>query len=156
MKPNTASKRFTVIIITLTVLMTIFIFVHSMLPADLSSRESGFFGNLIAGLFRIFGFSRAQGEHILRKLAHFSEFTVLGGLLTSCAYCFNRVRPWEFLFRILFGGLLTAVTDETIQLFSAGRAGMIADVWIDFSGVVFGTMIMLLFYRIIRSVKNIR
>ena len=55
---------------------------------------------------------------------------------------------------MLGAGLLTAVIDETIQLFVEGRAGMIADVWIDFGGVVTGTLIMLGFYAVVRSRKK--
>ena len=36
----------------------------------------------------------------------------------------------------MLGGLLTALTDETIQLFVPGRSGQVTDIWIDFSGVM--------------------
>ena len=35
-------------------------------------------------------------------------------------------------------GLLTALTDETIQRFYAGRGSSVTDVWIDFAGVLCG------------------
>ena len=38
----------------------------------------------------------------------------------------------------LFAAMLAAVTDETIQLFSAGRSGQITDVWLDFAGAALG------------------
>lgn len=37
-----------------------------------------------------------------------------------------------------FAGLMTALTDETIQLFSAGRSSQVTDVWIDFAGCLAG------------------
>ncbi len=40
----------------------------------------------------------------------------------------------------MLGGLLTALTDETIQLFVPGRSGQVTDVWIDFSGVLTGLL----------------
>ena len=39
---------------------------------------------------------------------------------------------------LLFLCLLTALTDETIQLFVPGRSGELRDVWIDFAGGVLG------------------
>lgn len=52
-------------------------------------------------------------------------------------------------------GLLTAVIDETIQLNVPGRAGMITDVWLDFSGVLTGAVLMLVAFVIyIRIRKN--
>lgn len=41
--------------------------------------------------------------------------------------------------------MLTALTDETIQLFYDGRGSLVTDVWIDFSGVVMGMICGLLF-----------
>lgn len=35
-------------------------------------------------------------------------------------------------------GVLTALCDETIQLFAAGRSGRIQDVWLDIAGVSAG------------------
>ena len=37
-------------------------------------------------------------------------------------------------------GVLTALCDETIQLFYAGRGSRVTDVWIDFAGVVTGIL----------------
>ena len=44
-------------------------------------------------------------------------------------------------------GLLAAMTDESIQLLSPGRASMVTDVWIDFAGVVTGITIYRLLSR---------
>ena len=43
-----------------------------------------------------------------------------------------------------FAGLLTALTDETLQLFSPGRSAHVTDVWIDFAGCVSGVMLILI------------
>lgn len=149
MSVNKASKRFTVIIFVLTALMMVFAWVHSCFPASLSARESAGFMTLIYNFFRMFGADVMMTQHIIRKLAHFSEFTAIGGLLLSCAYCFDRERPFRFTVPVLFTGVMTALVDETIQLFVEGRAGMIADVWIDFGGVVFGSSLMLAFYTLL-------
>ena len=151
MKENRASKRFSVIVFALTACMMIFAWGHSCFPANLSSMESNWVINLIWKAFRLFGAQEAPDEQLIRKLAHYSEYTAIGALMLSCAYSRDRVRTRRFLAYVLGAGLLTAVIDETIQLFVEGRAGMIVDVWIDFGGVVTGTLIMLGFYSVVRS-----
>ena len=49
---------------------------------------------------------------------------------------------------------LTALTDETIQLFSLGRSSQVTDVWIDFAGVVTGTLLAFLVQAIVRRCKK--
>ena len=49
---------------------------------------------------------------------------------------------------------LTALTDETIQLFSPGRSSQVTDVWIDFAGVVTGTLLAFLVQAIVRRCKK--
>ena len=50
----------------------------------------------------------------------------------------------------VLGGLLTALTDETIQLFVPGRSGQVTDIWIDFSGVMTGLLAGLILLGLIR------
>ena len=87
--------------------------------------------------------------HYVRKAAHFSEYTAMGLLFTLCAYSFNRLQPYRYTPQVLFAGLLTAVADETVQLFADGRAGMLEDVWLDFAGVITGFALMLIFCLLI-------
>ena len=154
MKDNRASKRFSVIVFALTACMMIFAWGHSCFPADLSSMESNWVVNLFWKFFRLFGAQEAPDEQLIRKLAHYSEYTAIGALMLSCAYSRDRLRPHRFWAFVLGAGLLTAVIDETIQLFVEGRAGMIIDVWIDFGGIVTGSLIMLGFYAIVRRRKK--
>ena len=44
--------------------------------------------------------------------------------------------------------------DETIQLFSPGRSSQVTDVWIDFAGVVTGTLLAFLVQAIVRRCKK--
>lgn len=152
-----ASTRFRIIIITLTALMIAFVFIHSLLPATVSDQESEGVLDFIYNILTSIGINAEINNHIIRKLAHFTEFTALGMMLTSCAYSFNRFKPYKYSVHIFFAGLCTAVIDETIQLFVEGRSGQITDVLLDFSGIVTGTAIMILFYIIyirIRKRKN--
>ena len=100
-------------------------------------------------------------DHLVRKSAHFVEFAVLGGLLCLvCKVCMvtggesgvgksggesgvveSGGEPTKSgVVRAVCAcllGLLAAFLDETLQLFS-GRGSMVADVWLDFAGVVCG------------------
>ena len=79
-------------------------------------------------------------DHIVRKLAHFCEYALEGFLLTLCLRVYTR----HFFVHIswpILGGLLTALTDETIQMFSDGRSSQLTDVWLDFSGVMAGILV---------------
>ncbi len=116
------------IILTLcTMAWMAFIFARSMRSAVQSTGESNQLLSLIRGIIPWLS------DGALRKTAHFVEFAILGALLTETVRSFGK----PAILLSLFLGLLTALCDETIQLFSEGRAGMVQDVWIDFAGIAF-------------------
>ena len=82
-------------------------------------------------------------EHLIRKLAHFSEFALEGFLLMLCMRVYSR-RPLRHITVPMLAGVLTALTDETIQLFSQGRSSQVTDVWLDSAGVLAGILAALL------------
>lgn len=143
-----ASRRMKAVLFSLTAAMLLFAWIHSCFPADLSSRESEGVFRLVYRIFGMFGMEQAVTEQLIRKLAHFSEFAAIGGLLLSCAYCFDRRKPYRYAPQVLLAALSAALIDETIQLFVEGRAGMIADVWIDLGGAVTGALVMLGVYAL--------
>ena len=87
-------------------------------------------------------------EHLIRKLAHFSEFALEGFLLMLCIRVYTkhfvRHMSWPLL-----GGMTTALMDETIQLHSPNRTSSVVDVWIDMSGVVAGLLFALIILLIV-------
>lgn len=85
-------------------------------------------------------------EFLIRKAAHFGEFAVEGILLALCIWVHRR-RTWQYFPHMAAAGLLIALTDETIQLSSAGRSGLVTDVWIDFVGFCVGALLMALCLR---------
>lgn len=156
MKKSQTSMRFRVIVFILTIGMIAFAFIHSSMPADLSSEESESVMSVLQYILNFLGFSAELTDHIVRKAAHFAEYTAIGMLLVSCAYSFSRTKPYRYYSQILFAGLATAVIDETIQLNVAGRSGQITDVLLDFSGVITGAVFMLLVYMIYRKIRKIK
>ena len=79
---------------------------------------------------------------IIRKLAHFSEYAVLGILAFI-----NLARAKKLRYRSLFAAAFSCVyaaSDEIHQLFVPGRAGQVRDVVIDTCGAATGILIAIL------------
>ena len=112
------------IFLVLTVLWLFVIWGHSLMSAEDSGMESGVLAQWLMQ------FLPWMNDYIIRKVAHFTEYTVLGGLLFGAFPQRGRVALTESV----FAGFLTAFCDETIQLFSPGRSGQISDVWLDAAG----------------------
>ena len=118
----------------LVVVLTAVIFVNSSLPATESGKLSGFVAQFVAQLSQLLDITlKGDVEHTIRKLAHFLEFACLG-LLWCKTFASFRVSNRTSTGYILLLCLLTAVTDEYIQLFSLGREGRVMDVLLDFRG----------------------
>ena len=121
-------------LLLLVVVLTAVIFVNSSLPATESGKLSGFVAQFVAQLSQLLDIElKGDVEHTIRKLAHFLEFACLG-LLWCKTFASFRVSNRTSTGYILLLCLLTAVTDEYIQLFSPGREGRVMDVLLDFSG----------------------
>lgn len=130
----------------LVVVLTVVIFVNSSLPATESGKLSGFVAQFVAQLSQLLDITlKGDVEHTIRKLAHFLEFACLG-LLWCKTFASFSVSNRTSTGYILLLCLLTAVTDEYIQLFSLGREGRVMDVLLDFSGAACAW----LWYRIVQ------
>ncbi len=89
----------------------------------------------------------------IRKMAHFSEFAMLGFWMMLCVRLYWK-RYLKLLSWPLFAGLLTAVLDETIQRYVPGRASSTVDVLIDFAGNVSGLLAALLLIWVITGIAK--
>ena len=105
-------------------------------------------GNLSGGVLAWLNSFLSLGEdgvemlHLLiRKAAHFTEFACLGALL-AWRFGMEHHKGIHLAVFSLFGGLLAACTDETIQIFVDGRGSSLIDVWIDTCGTAAGIAIM--------------
>ena len=130
-------KKFRVWLI-LTIIWMVLIFAHSAMPASVSRQESlgalAILQNLFPGLT----------HHKLRKIGHFVEFAILGIFLTGTFWHRGKFQ----LYKPALAALLTALADETLQLFIPGRSGQITDIWLDFCGAATGILIMWLIFCI--------
>ncbi len=129
------------ILTVLIILTLVFIWIHSAVSREGSSAESRWVYEKLRWLLQlIFGEERAT-VHLLRKLAHFTEFFVLGTeammLGIDLAGCSKKTVGIVFLLCNF-----CALLDETIQIFS-GRGSAVSDVWIDTAGAVTGILLVL-------------
>ncbi len=141
-------KRLRIFLIFLTIACIAFIWINSSMNGDESSALSNGVLGVINSMLMSFGIKRGLSEFLIRKTAHFTEYTLLAVLLTIDFKLFNiDMKRQGFI--VLFIGLLVAVVDETIQLIPVGRISSLIDVWIDFGGVCTGFIIVLIIWRIL-------
>ena len=139
------NKKYTIIVAAIMA----FIFFQSALPADLSSRESGRVVDLLVRLFQgIMPIDRQTMVFIVRKGAHFAEYTILGGFLVPAVTEWmavdktpvpDSVRSIRIISWLV--GTLYAVTDEVHQYFVPGRSCELRDIGIDSCGVLAGVLV---------------
>ena len=93
----------------------------------------GFYGNIWAL------------NRIVRKLAHLTEFTILGGVLYVVL---RRYIEYGTVVKTIVVCIVIASLDEFIQLFSLGRSSQLSDVLIDTVGIIIGISVVKLTYYI--------
>lgn len=138
------------VLFTLATIGTIlFIFANSAEIGAISGGKSALVTEFLNKGFTKLGLGFRISEHLVRKLAHFAEYALLGFWLMLTLRVYTR-RVISFVSWPLFLGLLVPVCDEFFQTFVPGRAGAVRDVVIDFCGVCAGLvcgMFLLLLVR---------
>ena len=97
------------------------------------ANKLGFYGNIWAL------------NRIVRKLAHLTEFTILGGILYVVL---RHYIEYGTVVKTIGVGIVIASLDEFIQLFSLGRSSQLSDVLIDTVGIIIGISVVKLTYYI--------
>ena len=114
----------------------IFIWGNSLLPGRISGAFSDWVKSILAALFSGSPAAPLEGG-LLRKLAHFTEFTALGMCLAWLHGMLRKGNVRPFLW-----GVLAASVDETIQCFVPDRGPSVRDVCIDSAGVLTGIILL--------------
>ena len=152
---RTGWQRIWVRILTtvLTVCVMVMIYDFSTQNADRSDHTSGFISNAIIPILYP-NYASETPEHrqeiydsvqfVVRKCAHFGEYTLLGFLLRLCleSWIGHRIKKrYPLLLTAFFGGTAYAGTDEWHQKLIDGRSGQWTDVLLDSCGVLFGAFL---------------
>lgn len=137
----------------LLVLILAVVWGNSLLSGEKSGAISG---GVTAWISRWLGINSANLGHIVRKCAHFGEFTLLGAVV-SVLLIWKNQRGRMFYMPLIIGMMAFPLIDETIQIFSPDRGPAITDVWIDMSGYFLGAAVVCVIHKIItwrRKKKN--
>ncbi len=120
----------------ITILIMLFIFWQSAMPAEVSELESG---SIVSRLAEWLQADEDLVSFVVRKGAHFTEFLILGiSLFLTVRDLRKRASfwiPWVI-------GAAYAVSDEIHQYFVPGRSCEVRDMIIDICGVLAGVAIM--------------
>ena len=141
-----------VVLTVLTVAAVAAIFYNSSQSAIESTERSSPLTDWINGILAGFPIPFSVTENCIRKLAHFTEYAILGAML-SVTYYVYQLKIRTALITTLITGAAVAVIDEIIQLFPAGRSCQVSDMLLDFCGVAFAAVIVMV---IIRAIENNR
>ena len=90
---------------------------------------------------------------IIRKVAHFSIYLLLGTLVMCCAQTFKGCKEYKFDASVMLC-FFYACTDEFHQLFVPGRSGEFTDVCLDTVGATFGILLVMIIVWIVEKIKN--
>jgi len=157
---NKKQKSFERAVLILLIVTIAFIWGNSMLPGDASTTESGFIMTLITPFLELFVGKGNVSMHLVRKLAHFTEYFVLGAELTVYVALKSsnneNGRRWLHAAIPLGAGFIAASIDETIQIFSSERGPSFKDVMLDFAGVCTGVIIIAMLICVIDLCKAVR
>ena len=139
-----------------------FIFSNSLQTGEESGAQSSFVTVAVQKIFRVFApnswIATATGEAyeklhgVIRTLAHFSEFALLGALLVWCWRAYTK-DPLFLLVPVCLV-VLTPIVDECLQTLSAGRVAAISDVCTDTIGGVCGCVFAGLTLLIALAIKR--
>ena len=89
-------------------------------------------------------------EKVIRKLAHFSIYTVVGILLMSFISTYKLKEGIRIIVSLVIG-IIYAASDEIHQSFIPGRGPQVTDVMIDTMGVLLGILLVMLVIKIYKK-----
>lgn len=142
-----------IILIILTIIWMAIIFCFSAQNADKSSNTSG---RTIRAIIKIFTNlpqeeqeqKVEQLQHIVRKTAHFTIYTIGGIILINLIKTYTQNKTCLYAWGI---GTIYAITDEIHQYFVPGRSCQITDVIIDSLGIITGIILVLVSIKILKN-----
>lgn len=136
--------------IGLLILWMIIIFVLSNDTGTASSNKSDGIASFISDIISFIDTDTLI--FIIRKLAHFTEYIILGILFLNVLKDYNNIDIKLVIITILFC-FSYAISDEVHQLFIQSRSGKFTDVLIDTLGSSIGVIIYYLILK--RKYKNV-
>ncbi len=138
------TKTTGIVFLILTILWCFVIWSFSLKNAASSTVDSDAATSVVKSLLEtVFGAEFDINTNLIRKLAHFCEFAVLGFLSFFAFYFWGIQKSRSLIAYPGILGLAVAVIDEFLQLFSEGRSAQLTDVLLDASGVMTAVAVLL-------------
>ena len=144
--------------ILITALIAIFVTIfgfsnqNSETSSGLSQKVTNFVVEFVPSIKNMPEKEKEQAEYriekVIRKIAHYSIYTLVGILLMSLMITY-KLKELDRIAVSLIIGVIYASTDEIHQAFVPGRGPLVTDVILDSIGVLTGICIVLLVYKII-------
>lgn len=151
--------RTILIIALITIFTTIFGFSNqdSETSGGISQKVTEYITRYIPAIQRMKEFEKEEitdkVETAIRKIAHFSIYTLVGILLMSLMSTY-KVKEIDKIGISLIIGVIYATSDEIHQAFIPGRSSQLTDVILDSMGVLTGIFLIILVLEIIRKFVN--
>lgn len=148
-------------------LLLAFIFFNSLTSGDDSSAQSAWVVKCVQKTVGFFApnswIANATGEEydklheIVRTLAHFGEFALLGALCSWCYRAYTNEKAYFFV--VVFFVAFVPIVDEFLQTLTIGRVADIRDIWVDtlgaFAGIAFALLALWIAKLLLkRRIKN--
>lgn len=157
----TARDIWSLVLLLLITATLVFIWTNSMEAPAESSEKSQWVMKLLTPFLELFVGKGNVTEFLVRKLAHFCEFGLLGCEL-SLMLILRKRQTLQWYVNVAMFAFMVAALDETIQIF-ADRGSSLVDVWIDTSGALTGIVGVWVLYilgsrmgcRLKRNTKNL-
>lgn len=144
--------------ILITALIAIFVTIfgfsnqNSETSAGLSQKVTNFVVEFVPSIKNMPEKEKEQAEYriekIIRKIAHYSIYTLVGILLMALMSTY-KIKELDRIAISMIIGVIYAATDEIHQAFVPGRGPLVTDVILDSMGVLTGIFIVILVYKII-------
>ncbi len=151
--------RTILIIALITIFTTIFGFSNqdSETSGGISQKVTEYITRHIPAIQRMEEFEKEEitdkVETAIRKIAHFSIYTLVGILLMSLM-CTYKIKEIDKIGISLIIGIIYAISDEIHQSFIPGRGPQLTDVILDSMGVLTGIFLTIFALEIIRKFVN--
>ena len=135
---------------TLIILNIAFIWGNSLLNGDTSGSISGGFSAWIGQFIPFLSPNNPNGHFLIRKMAHFSIFLLLG--MNLCWLMQMLCKRHPCLCSLAVAACVAAI-DESIQRFIPDRHGCFSDMLLDSCGALAGICCLLLGYTLLCKLK---
>jgi VanZ family protein len=135
---------------TLVICNIAFIWGNSLLNGDTSGDISGGFSAWIGQFIPFLSPDSPNGHFLIRKMAHFSIFLLLGMNLCWLMQMLCKRHPFLRAFAV---AACVAAIDESIQRFIPDRHGCFSDMLLDSCGALAGIGCLLLGYTLLCKLK---